>query len=180
VERAEFTASEDGTMTDIYPAKDQRLALLELVKALGARDNLLRRDECGDWRIEGRSGHVYAVPGSLDRPAAAGFQIYVAGSGRWWGAAKRSLAFADLTNDGDDEGMLFLDRLPTPDEAETLRHYVGIAKKRILSEAERERLASYGHRFEKRSEAGDDITAEKTVSDDTAAPTASLVAEEAS
>ena len=70
-------------MSDIYPAKDQRLALLELVKALGARDNSLRRDECGDWRIEGRSGHIYAVPGSLDRPdhqprLAAGFQVYIA------------------------------------------------------------------------------------------------------
>jgi hypothetical protein len=35
-------------MSDIYPAKDQRLALLELVKALGARDNSLRRDQCGE------------------------------------------------------------------------------------------------------------------------------------
>ena len=167
-------------MSDIYPAKDQRLALLELVKALGARDNSLRRDECGDWHIEGRSGHIHAVPGSLDRPATHGFQIYVAGSGRWWAAAKRGIAFADLTSNGEDEGMLFLDRLPTPDEAEVIRHFVGIAKKRILSDAERERLASYGYRFEKRSEAGGDITAEKTTSDDLAAPMASPVAEAAS
>jgi hypothetical protein len=158
----------------------QRPALLELVKALGCRDNALRRDDCGDWHIEGRSGHVYAVPGSLDGPATRGFQIYVAGSSRWWAAAKRSLAFAGMTSDGEDEGMLFLDRLPTPVEAEVIRHFVGIAKKRILSDAERERLASYGHRFEKRSEAGGDITAEKTASDEVSATTAPPVAQAAS
>jgi hypothetical protein len=79
-----------------------------------------------------------------------------------------------------DEGILFLDRLPTPVEAEVIRHFVGIAKKRIVSDAERERLASYGHRFEKRSEAGGDITAEKTASDEVSATTASPVVERAS
>ena len=79
-----------------------------------------------------------------------------------------------------DEGILFLDRLATPVEAEVIRHFVGIAKKRIVSDAERERLASYGHRFEKRSEAGGDITAEKTASDEVSATTAPLVADEAS
>jgi hypothetical protein len=32
-------------------------------------------------------------------------------------------------------------------EAEAIRHYVGIAKKRVLSEAKRERLADMGQRF---------------------------------
>ena len=35
-------------MTDAFPPTRQRPALLELVKALGCRDNALRRDECGD------------------------------------------------------------------------------------------------------------------------------------
>jgi hypothetical protein len=67
-------------MTDAFPPTRQRPALLELVKALGCRDKALRRDECGDWRVEGRSGHIYAVPGSLDRPSTRGFQIFIAGS----------------------------------------------------------------------------------------------------
>ena len=159
-------------MADIYPPAVQRPALLELVKSLGCRDNALRRDECGDWRIEGRSGHIYAVPGSLNRPATPGFQIYVERElVREWSYAKKALRpFADLTNDGDDEGMLFLDRLPTADEAEVIRQYVGVAKKRVLSDEERARLlsVSVGHRFGKRSGVGGDDQREKPATDDPA------------
>lgn len=151
---------------DIFPPAKQRPALIELARALGSRDSARRRDECGDWRIAGRFGHIYAVPGSLDRP---GFQIFIARSARWWANAKAALKlFADLANDGDDEGVLFLDRLPTAEEAETIRHYVGLAKKRVLSDEERERLASLGHRFQKRSDVEGAQTGQKTASDDMA------------
>jgi hypothetical protein len=157
-------------MSDIFPPAKQRPALLLLVKALGCRDNALRRDECGDWRIEGRSGQIYAIPGALDRPETQGFQIYVAGSARWWTNAKAALtAFADLTNDCDDEGMHFLDRLPTPDEAALLRHFVGIAKRRVLSEEERARLSGLGHRFGKRPDSRSDQTGEKPAPDEASA-----------
>jgi hypothetical protein len=117
---------------DIFPPAKQRPALLALRDALGCRDNALRRDECGDWRIEGRSGHIYAVPGSLDRP---GFQIFIADTARWWANAKAALkSFTDLANDGDDEGSLLLDRLPAFAEAAILRHYVGLAKKAEYSD----------------------------------------------
>src|ERR1700722_2896133 len=94
-------------MADIYPPVRQREALLTFRDALGCRDNALRRDECGDWRIEGRSGHIYAVPGSLDRPKTPGFQIFIARSSRWWTNAKAALkSFAEIANDGDGEGNL--------------------------------------------------------------------------
>ena len=157
-------------MSDLYPPTRQRPALLDLTKALGCRDNSLRRDECGDWRVEGRNGHVYAVPGSLDRPATPGFQIYAAGSARWWSFAKKALTpFAEITNDGDDEGMLFLDRLPTADEAETIRQYVGLAKKRVMSEAELARLRLTGFRLgggdQRREPASDDSGARVVAGD---------------
>jgi hypothetical protein len=148
-----------------------REALLAFVNALGCRDAALRRDECGDWAIFGKRGHIYAVPGSLDRPKTPGFQIMVAGefsSGRWWGATKRGLAFAALTNDGGDEGALFLDRPPTPAEAEAIRHYVRIAKKRVMSEEALAHLAEVRRPFEKRPSAESVQTAEKTASDDRA------------
>ena len=160
-------------MADIYPPIVQRPALIELVRALGCRDNALRRDDCGDWRVNGKQGHIYAVPGSLDRPDTPGFQIYVEReSVREWSYAKKALKpFADLTNDGEDEGMLFLDRLPTADEAEVIRQYVGVAKKRVLSDEERARLlsVSVGHRFGKRSGVGGDDQREKPATDDQAA-----------
>ena len=150
---------------DLFPPTMQRAALLQFAEALGSRDNALRRDECGDWRIGGRRGHVYAVPGSLARPKTPGFQIYVQGeSAREWSYAKKALKFADLTNDGDDEGMLFLDRLPTAAKAEVIRHYAGITKKRFLSETELERLRRLGFH------SGGDDQPEKPPSDASPAP----------
>jgi hypothetical protein len=42
---------------------------------------------------------------------------------------KRWLAFCRITQDGDDEGCLHLDRLPTAVEAELIREAVGIRKR---------------------------------------------------
>jgi hypothetical protein len=133
---------------DIFPPAKQRPALLALRDALGCRDNALRRDECGDWRINGKQGHVYAVP--------EGFQLcYFARNGvtEWDGEgphiedylrAKRSLTFCRVAQDGTGEGIFMLDRLPEPGEAEIIRDTLVIAKKRIMSEAELERLRATG------------------------------------
>jgi hypothetical protein len=130
-------------MADSYPAAAQRQALLALIPSLGCSDMTLRRDECGDPRISGKHGHVYAVPG-------AGFAIYVTcGTGTGWTYAKRALSFAKLANDGDDEGSFFLDRMPTKSEADTIRRYCGILKKRDLSE---ESLAQLRERVKRMAE----------------------------
>jgi hypothetical protein len=140
---------------DLYPPTVQREALLKLVEALGCWDRALRRDECGDWRINGKLGHIYAVPGTLDDAKREGFQIYCRcaeefeepTSSQGWTWAKKVLSFCEVVNDGDDEGMLFLARLPNPEEAAAIRDKIGITKKREISDAERERLAGMGHRF---------------------------------
>jgi hypothetical protein len=121
---------------DIYPPTAQRPALLKLAQAIGCRDNALRRDECGDWRINGGRGHIYAVPGSLARRATPGFQMFVMGwTARGWNLAKTAFApFTEMDGDGDDEGSLFIDRLPTAQEAKIIRHWLGIAKKAEFSE----------------------------------------------
>jgi hypothetical protein len=138
---------------DIYPPQTQRTALRELVEALGCRDSCLRRDERGDWRVVGKLGHIYAVPGTLDRPKIEGFLIYFRGaleveeptSSQGWTWCKKALEpFFDVCNDGDEEGMLFLDHPPTAAEAEIIRDKLGIAKKRATSEAELERLRRQG------------------------------------
>jgi len=122
---------------DIYPPAAQRPPLLKFAKAIGARGSAIRRDECGDWRINGSHGHIFAIPGSLDDPKCPGFQFLVMDwTAKGWSNAKRALSFARVTKDGDDEGALFLNRLPTTDEASAIRHYVGIAKKRDMGEDE--------------------------------------------
>jgi hypothetical protein len=39
-----------------------------------------------------------------------------------------------LTQDGDDEGILRLDRLPTPAEAEAIRDVIGIRRRRHMTD----------------------------------------------
>jgi hypothetical protein len=144
-------------MTDIYPPAKQRPALLALREALGAREGALRRDECGDWAIFGRFGHIYAAP--------EGFQFFFRGadefeepkSSQGWTYAKRAMAFAKLTQDGDEEGILLLDRLPTSDEAEIIRAKLRIPKRIEYSEEELARRRAW-------ASAVNDGSGEKTAS----------------
>ena len=159
----------ETTMASNFNGGMARAALLDLAKSLSSRDTALRRDECGEWRIDGRGGHVYAVPGTLDDPDRPGFMIHVLSEklergmvDRWtpqgWTYAKRGLSFATLIQDGDLEGVFFLDRLPSRDEAERIRHYCRISKKRELSEEELARLRRniVEYRFQPKKMAFDD------------------------
>jgi hypothetical protein len=125
---------------DLYPPTKQRAALKKLAAALNFSSTALRIDECGDPRINGSHGHVYAVP--------KGYQMFVmTETTRQWTAAKKALSFASTWNDGDEEGSLILDRLPSASEAEAIRRYVGIRKRRSMSDEARAasvaRLAPY-------------------------------------
>jgi hypothetical protein len=135
-------------MTDVFPAAAQRQALLALMPSMRCSDMALRRDECGDPRIAGKHGCVYAVPGIVGEPKQVGFMIYVnCETGMGWTYAKRALSFAKLMNDGDDEGAFFLDRLPTRSEAETIRRYCAIRKRMELSEESLAQLRERGKRW---------------------------------
>jgi hypothetical protein len=115
-------------MADRFPPSQQRPALIAFAEALGSRADGLRRDECGDWRIVGKHGHVYAVP--------EGWQFFVLGwTPRGWTAAKSALDFATICNDGDAEGGFILGRLPAAAEAVAIRKWLGVAKRVEYSEA---------------------------------------------
>jgi hypothetical protein len=80
----------------------------------------------------GKRGHVLA-----DHP---GFLLYVTGTVQRWKKAKRILP-GTVTQDGDDEGIVRLDRLPTPAEAESIRDLIGIRRRRQLSPEAKAALA---------------------------------------
>jgi hypothetical protein len=109
---------------DDFAVKYERAHLETLLTALNATPRALRRDSCGDWAIKGKRGHIY--------PDGSGFLIVVntADSIRLWANTKGKLAFCRVTHDGDDEGCLHLDHLPTPAEAGLIRGALRIKRKR--------------------------------------------------
>jgi hypothetical protein len=122
-------------MADLYPPVRQRTALLSFAEALGSASTALRRDDNGDWRIKGKLGFIYAVQGLLHQPAREGFQLYCdRRTKQAWTWAKKLLCFCGVTQDGDTEGPLFLDRLSTSAEAETIRDVLGVAKRPVYDE----------------------------------------------
>jgi hypothetical protein len=101
-----------------------RAELSTLLSVLHGAMNALRRDECGDWTIAGSRGQIRACDET--------FYVYVrCHSGQAWTYAKKQLAgFTMVHQDGDDEGILMLTRMPNAHEAATLRGYVGLHQTR--------------------------------------------------
>jgi hypothetical protein len=88
--------------------------------------NALRRDECGDPTIFGSRCHIRACDGT--------FYVYVeCRNALHWTHAKKQLAsFSMVHQDGDQEGVLALCRMPDESEAATLRRYVGLRQTRAM------------------------------------------------
>jgi hypothetical protein len=106
-------------------AAADRARLDRLHEALNAANTALRKDACRLWTIRGSRGYastwgdeqtwLLAVDSSTPR--------------RWGFIKQRMTAFpglAQVTQDGDDEGVFRLLRLPTPDEAAEIRRTAGI------------------------------------------------------
>ena len=130
-----------GAETHLSAMREHLETMLE---ALDASPGALRRPACrgwtGDYQITGRLGHILADgdgcllhihTGDTDKPTP-----------RRWNNVKGRLAFCRLMQDGDDEGILRLDRLPTAAEADLIREALGIRKRRHLSDEELARVTS--------------------------------------
>jgi len=131
-----------------------RERLIALLDALDASSRFLERPVCrgwtGDWQITGKHGHVLSDGDS--------FLIYVTtperdvldpdgkcrcyGSPRRLASIKKALGFARLVQDGDDEGIFRLDRLPNEAEAEAIRNAMEVRKRRHMTEEQIERSRS--------------------------------------
>jgi hypothetical protein len=67
-------------------------------------------------------------------------------SPRRWRGIKQRLHFAQVTQDGDDEGILLLDRLPTAAEAVAIRETLRIRRRRHVAPEAADRLISYRYK----------------------------------
>lgn len=92
-----------------------KLFLQEVAECMNCSQSRIRLDECGDWNIFGKNGHLYTDGlGVL-------YLFYKAETTWKWRNFKKRFNFMETYVDGDDEGILALYRLPTEREGEKLR-----------------------------------------------------------
>jgi hypothetical protein len=118
-------------MKDSYHSGDEanqdKARLIELMGALEVLPSRLCRDESKLWTLQGRPG-CYASTWGDDRSWLLVVTPKRELSKLAWTWAKKRLAFAEVTQDGDTEGCFRLHRLPSPDEAEAIRDILGLRK----------------------------------------------------
>ena len=106
-------------------ATADRACLTRLHAALNAAHNAVRLDECRLWTVRGSRGYVSTWGDGQTWMLAVGSK-----TPRHWTFAKQRMAsfpgLALLTQDGDEEGVFRLMRLPTPEEAAEIRRAAGI------------------------------------------------------
>jgi hypothetical protein len=139
-----------GTYKSGAEALADKQAHQALLTALVAAPRSLRRDEYGAWRITGNSGHIYSWGDGES------FALYIAsGSAIKWTYDKKRLSFCQVTQNGDDEGVVRLHGLPSPEQAAAIRSILSIPKRVAYSPevlaAKRERIASASARRSKAS-----------------------------
>ena len=109
-------------------ATTDRACLARLHAALNAAHNAVRLDECRLWTVRGSRGYVSTWGDGQTWMLAVGSK-----TPRHWTFAKQRMAsfpgLAQLTQDGDEEGVFRLMRMPTPEEAAEIRRAVGIRHK---------------------------------------------------
>jgi hypothetical protein len=128
--------------------KPDRDLLLGLIAALTVSKANLRRDPCGDWNIRGR----VSTDGVGGRISTDGVWYYLhlrLGTKRKWENAKRKLTFLTVTQDGDDEGVLKMDALPTAEQAKIIRKRLGLRKLATPNDKQRATLRRFGFRRDK-------------------------------
>ena len=99
--------------------------LRSMLTALDAAGNQMRLDECRTWTIRGKRGYL-ATWGDGRR-----WLIFCSpGSARKWNRIRMALApLGRCTQDGDDEGVIRIAALPTPEQAVLIRKAIGLSKR---------------------------------------------------
>jgi hypothetical protein len=116
-------------MTSSYKSRaeatDDRACLGLMREALNAAHNAVGPDECRLWTVRGSRGYVSTWGDGQSWMLAVDSKT----PKHWTFAKQRMAAFpglAQLTQDGDEEGVFRLMRLPTPKEAADIRRAAGV------------------------------------------------------
>jgi hypothetical protein len=114
---------------------DDKRLLQGLSDALATSGRRIRLDPCGDWNILGARGHIFT-------DAKLWYVFVAADSKRRWTSIKHKLSFMHLSQDADDEGVMKLERMPTPAESKIIRKVLGLRQKTQLTEDQQAELKS--------------------------------------
>lgn len=112
-----------------------KILLTELCSVLKVSKKNLRLDEYLDWNIfGGQEAHIFTDGES--------WYIYLKYEDfkRRWIRAKKSLSFMEVTQDGDDEGILKMTGMPDDKQAETVRKFLRLRKVNPMTDKQREVL----------------------------------------
>jgi hypothetical protein len=94
------------TYDSVLDAEGDRTQQKVLLAALSAWDHALRRDECKTWTIMGSRGTIHSWGDGKTWVLFVGERR----SKQHWTWSKKNLGFCTVTQDGDDEGCLRLQR----------------------------------------------------------------------
>jgi hypothetical protein len=120
------TADAVDTYRNKAEAEADRVQQQSLLTALRGWKRGLRRDECNARCIIGTKGHI------LTRGDGKSWVIYI---GTGWRSAKRRMAnFTSVSQNGDTEGCMRLDRNPNLEEAAMIRDVIALRKRPVYSE----------------------------------------------
>jgi hypothetical protein len=126
--------TDEGWVADVYRPKAQKAVLLRIADAIGARRKL-GEDEAGNPRIEGRFGRVYVKPSTTEAGREPIFQLYLEGGAKRVKFAVEALAFAKVTNKGDEDMLVELKFSDvTPTRGEIIRDKLGLRKRFVFAE----------------------------------------------
>ena len=124
-----MNTNNDLSFSSAAKSHDRKL-LLALCSHLNVSSRRLARDDCGDWIVPHGRGNIQAN--------GSDWIIFIElRSKRQWSSIKRQLTFMRVISDGDQEGRLTLDRMPTCEEAATVRAILGLKKRPSLSKDQR-------------------------------------------
>ena len=113
--------------------------LIELMDALDVVRSALCRDENGLWILKGSRGYASTWG---DRQT---WHLIVHGTtSRQWGYHQKRLRFAELVQDGDDEGCFRLRRPLNEEQTAIIREIAGLHRRMEMTPERLERLRQQG------------------------------------
>lgn len=104
--------------------------LIALSEALDISEGRIKLDECGDWNLVSPNGII-------NTDSECWYLFCSPQVVRTWNLIKRKLSFMVVSQDGDDEGILKLDRMPSEEEAKIIRKIIGGRRRAHLSKEDR-------------------------------------------